>query len=244
MGLFLGIAFQLFARPHDRLSHVLVSPPELEGLREFFYPPTAARTYRTRDGQIHSRDARVELAEIPVLLLRDQVQGIGLEQKTYSELIVQAQRALDRQTNPPRLILDPRPCSIRVAEWTVRLTALEFAVYALLARRRAHACGGSNCPGCERCGLRARDFQKGQVLDTLRNSVSALGKGDERTRLLSVWDRDGDERFLQVRSRVERKIRQTLGAGQWVSQYLIAAGGPRGETLYHLPLAPDLIREA
>ncbi len=46
MGLFLGIAFQLFARSQDRLSHVLVWPPEMEGHREFFYPPPRPTAYR------------------------------------------------------------------------------------------------------------------------------------------------------------------------------------------------------
>ncbi len=56
MGLFLGIAFQLFARPQDRLSHVLVSPPDLEGHPEFYYPPPAPTAYQTKTGRVRSQD--------------------------------------------------------------------------------------------------------------------------------------------------------------------------------------------
>jgi CRISPR-associated protein (TIGR02584 family) len=243
MGLFLGIAFQLFARPQDRLSHVLVSPAELEGCTDFFYPPIAATTYQAGDKRIRSRDARVELAEIPVLLLRDKLRVVNVEQSSYTALIEEAQIELDRQTAPPALVLDARSRSVRVAEQTISLTALEFAVYRLFAAARAR-CGKPGCPGCDACAFRTRDFQAGTMLDALREAVADLGVRDERTRRLAGWDRDGDERFLQVRSRIERKLRSVAGPGRWAAGYIISARGRRGETIYTLPLQPDLIRLA
>lgn len=41
MGFYIGYALSLYARPQDRLSHVLVNPP-FESHPEFFYPPTTA----------------------------------------------------------------------------------------------------------------------------------------------------------------------------------------------------------
>ncbi len=46
MSLFLGLALQFFGRPQDRLSHVLIWPPELEGNPDFFYPPKSPKKYR------------------------------------------------------------------------------------------------------------------------------------------------------------------------------------------------------
>jgi CRISPR-associated protein (TIGR02584 family) len=247
MGLFLGIAFQLLARPHDRLSHVLVSPPELEGHRQFFYPPPTARAYQVKEGRVHSRDARVELAEIPVLLLRDQVQGIGFGQHSYSDLIALAQRALDRQAEPPPLVLDPRSRSLRIVEANIALTPLEFAVYTLLARRRVAGCGREGCPGCERCALRMDAFLDVGTVAALRTELQALRVHDDRAGSLAGWQAakgDPRERFLQVRSRINRKIRQALGAGRWVDRYLLTPVGKRGETLYHISAPPDLIRFA
>ncbi len=240
MGLLLGIAFQLFARPQDRLSHVLVSPSELEGCADFFYPPITATTYEAKGTRIRSGDVRVELAEIPVLLLRDKLRTVKVEQSSYTEMIAAAQTELDRQAAPPALVLDTPARTLRVAEQTIPLTALEFAVYRLFAAGRAR-CGKPGCPGCDVCAFRTRDFQAGPVLDALRKAVADLGVPDERTRRLAGWDRDGDERFLQVRSRIERKLRSVVGPGRWAAGYVISARGRRGETIYRLPLEPDLI---
>ena len=157
MGLFLGIAFQLFARPYDRLSHVLVWPPEMEGHLDFFYPPPRPTTYTVNGRAIHSRDIQVELAEIPVLLLRERLQAVELERYSYSALIAHAQQELDREVVPLPLILDSKSRSLRVESHTIRLTPLEFSVHSILASRRA-ACGRDNCPGCGGVRSRRRPF--------------------------------------------------------------------------------------
>ena len=133
MGLFLGIAFQLFARPQDRLSHVLVSPSELEGHPHFFFPPATPTTYQIAGRRVSSRDVRVELAEIPLLRLREQLAGVQLEELSYTELIREAQQELDRRAAPPSLLLRSVDRSLHIGGETVRLTTLEFALYSLLA---------------------------------------------------------------------------------------------------------------
>jgi CRISPR-associated protein (TIGR02584 family) len=247
MGLLLGIAFQFLARPQDRLSHVLVSPPALEGDRHFFYPPPTPTVFRVRGGRVRSRDVRVELAEIPVLLLRDHVQAIGVGERSYSDLIALAQRALDRQAEPPALLLDAQSRAVQVAEATIPLTPLEFAVYALLARRRLDGCGRPDCAGCERCAFRLDAFLDASTVEQLRTALDTTRAHDYRTGTLAGWDAakgDPRERFLQVRSRINRKVRQALGPGRWVDRYLLTAAGKRGATLYCIAALPDRIRLA
>lgn len=52
---YMGIAFQLFARPWDNLYHVMVAP-EFEKVDKFFYPPKQAQTLTisNQDGSISS----------------------------------------------------------------------------------------------------------------------------------------------------------------------------------------------
>ena len=50
MGLYLGLALQLYGRHGDALSHVLVYPPELEKDSTFFYPPPENRPFQLQDG--------------------------------------------------------------------------------------------------------------------------------------------------------------------------------------------------
>ncbi len=72
MGYLLGAAIQFFGRPQDRLYHVLVTPPEIEMNRDFFYPPVRETQIPTSNGQhISTADVRIELAELPYVSVRD-----------------------------------------------------------------------------------------------------------------------------------------------------------------------------
>jgi hypothetical protein len=54
--------------------------------------------------------------------------------------------------------------------------------------------------------------------------------------------KDGDERFLQVRSRLNRKIRDALGPGRWVGSYQIVSHRmPGALSRYLVPLDPSRI---
>ena len=72
----LGFALQLYGRPQDTLLHVLVDEA-FEDHADFFYPSRQPRLIQTRDGrQRDARTARVEVAEIPYVMLRDKLFGI------------------------------------------------------------------------------------------------------------------------------------------------------------------------
>jgi len=242
MGLFIGIAFQLFARPQDRLSHVLVRPPAIESHAAFFYPPPRRTSYDVDGQRVWSQDIRVELAEIPVLLLREKAQPADLEKLPYSALIAGAQRELDRLAAPPTVLLEPLSRSLRIESRSVRLTPLEFALYSLFARRRAVTCGKPSCPGCERCSLEARAFLDNALQQEILALLEKLGPRDERARSLRGWMKDGDERFIEVRSRLNRKIRDALGPGRWVAFYQIASRRTSGTlSRYAILLEPSRI---
>ncbi|MDX8402341.1 MAG: CRISPR-associated ring nuclease Csm6, partial [Mariprofundaceae bacterium] len=73
MGYYLGYALSLFGRAQDRLSHVLVEPP-FESHPEFFYPTRRKRVIYTQAPDrkpIDTSEARVKLAEIPFVRLRE-----------------------------------------------------------------------------------------------------------------------------------------------------------------------------
>ena len=92
MGYLLGAAMQFFGRPQDRLYHVLITPPEIEMNRDFFFPPVREEQILTSDGQrISTADVRIELAELPYVSVRDiSVFGDGsydrILQKTQEEV--------------------------------------------------------------------------------------------------------------------------------------------------------------
>jgi CRISPR-associated protein (TIGR02584 family) len=95
MGFFLGYALSLFGRAQDRLSHVLVSEP-FESLTDFYFPPATPRVLHTRDGRpVHTADARIMLAEIPFVRLRDGLPKEALQHPApFASLVAAAQQGL------------------------------------------------------------------------------------------------------------------------------------------------------
>ena len=131
MGFFLGYAMSLYGRPQDRLSHVLVSAP-FEQDHQFYYPPAEPKRLIIRDQPVHTSTARIMLADIPFVRLRDGLPKQLHEGKTsYSGTIAAAQRALE----PPRLLLDLDACAILASGTRVDLTPASMATLALFARR-------------------------------------------------------------------------------------------------------------
>mgnify|MGYP000594276763 CR=1 FL=1 len=98
MTFFLGYAMSLFARPNDRLSHVLINPVEYEGLRDFYYPTSYTNPIIGRNPNqrldTHEDKVQVMLADIPFIRQRDQLEKSVLvrfcdkeEQLTYRQLV-------------------------------------------------------------------------------------------------------------------------------------------------------------
>ncbi|MGH8070562.1 MAG: CRISPR-associated ring nuclease Csm6, partial [Candidatus Entotheonellia bacterium] len=105
----LGFALQLYGRPQDTLLHVLVDEA-FEAHRDFFYPSRASRFIQSRDGrQIDAHTARVEVAEIPYVRLRDKLFGSQPTSPTgFDQVIAHAQQTLDLLPNPAVLLIVPK----------------------------------------------------------------------------------------------------------------------------------------
>jgi CRISPR-associated protein (TIGR02584 family) len=103
MSYYAGYALSLFARPQDKLSHVLVSE-DFESVPEFFYPTPYSKIIQFKRGDrqyfLDAQEAKVSLAYIPFVRLRQELpahllstnlsfmQSIQLTQKVIGELSV------------------------------------------------------------------------------------------------------------------------------------------------------------
>ena len=134
MGFLLGYALSLFARPQDRLSHVLVSKP-FESHRDFFFPPSSPRVLHDQGNRpMNTADAKIVLAEIPVVRLRDGLpKGLFLHERSYSETVAAAQDAIAS----PELVVDYSQKALICGGRKVQLTPINFAFAAWLAARAA-----------------------------------------------------------------------------------------------------------
>jgi CRISPR-associated protein (TIGR02584 family) len=131
MGFFMGYALSLYGREQDRLSHVLVSGP-FESNHDFYYPPAQPRVLFDRNNKpIHTSDARITLAEIPFVRLRQTHAQILHSQAGFSQAVAVAQA----QLAPPELRVDLAGQNLTCAGQPVHLEPAVFAYYAWLAKR-------------------------------------------------------------------------------------------------------------
>ncbi len=247
LGLYLGLALQLYGRPGDTLSHVLVSPPELESAPEFYYPPRRHRWLQVKGRRLHTSRIKVELAEMPLLMLRGKLPALEAAGRSYTELVRRAQEEYALLSAPPLAVVEPRTLTLQVAGRRVRLSPLEMAIYFLFARARRQACEGSPCSGCRNCTLAATDFLGDEGVTRVRDALGGLRSKDARLEMLRGWrttdPTDAEKRFREVRSRLNRKIQRGLGGEAWPTPYTICSIRVEGEDRlrYGLRLDPKLL---
>ncbi|MFQ5851042.1 MAG: CRISPR-associated ring nuclease Csm6 [Candidatus Binatia bacterium] len=246
MGLYLGFALQFYGRPHDRLIHVLISPADLEGNEEFFYPPRNPRaSILTASGRVRAGEISVAVAEAPFILLGHKLPVLqGHSDLSYGDLVARSQHDMDLLSSPRPLRIDPASRSLRVGDITVRLSGLELAVYLFVARKKKAASCLSTCPGCSACGLQTADFIQPETIQELEDIAEGAGLRDRRLQQLSWWfkeEEEGKKRFLQVCARLKRKIHSVLGDGSM--PYLITPlrAGRGRLARYTISLQRDLI---
>lgn len=225
MGFYLGYAFSLYARPQDRLSHVLVSQP-FESHPEFFYPPATPRRLITRDNKhIDTDDAVLTLAEIPVVRLRHGMPKALLQgQAGFNETV----SAVQSSFAPPRLKINLTTQRVDCGGKEVRLRP---ALLAWLAWWASNALTG-------RPMQHWRDADTTRFLDLYAQVIGAESDVFESTyrRLSAGMEK---EYFEQNNSRLEGALREQLGVG--AGPYLLATEGKRPHTRRGLDLPAEAV---
>ena len=238
MGLYIGLAMQFYGRPGDTLSHVLVNL-ELEN-EKFFYPPPGGADVVLKDGRtIPADEIRIELAEIPLLLLREKISFLKEHTDAgYTELIEIAQREYNALQAISPVFINTFSRCLEIGEVTINLTPLELALYLFFAQQ--HLEGQVE----DRYSISRFDIREGLLTAALRNIVSQISARDFRLEGLKGWENDSIGRFSQTRSNINRKIREGLAEAE-STHYQIQSWGPssdQDDICYGLALAKDRIQ--
>lgn len=234
MGYYLGYALSLYGRPQDRLSHVLVSEP-YETNRAFYYPTPYDHPIHARQGNkevsVDARYARVELADIPFVRLRDGLPKELLQGKASFSRTVVAAHCGDRR---PELVIDLKRQTARAGGEALKLTAQTFALLAWMARRRKQGAGPVHCTVNGYNPEAAREF-----LALCRHVYGPHGaetEGFERT-LRNGMDNPW---FSPAKSRLHTALVRALGQSG-AAPYRIRSVGGRRDALFELTLSPQHI---
>ncbi len=239
MGYYLGYALSLFGRPQDRLSHVLVSP-EFESLPEFFYPSPRETILMDRSGKpLDASTARVDLAEIPFVRLRDDLPAEMLVATRFADVVAAASRVRE----PPKLRVLLSERAIECSGARVELSPQAFAFYAWLAER---------CWDETEVGGLVKPTEFNDPESTLRMGLVELGDRLFQNEFASGYDQwlqwdpqdFGDKNNEWVYQRyhdINRRLQDALGkhaAAVFQVQSVPVGGKRRG---YSLALTPEQI---
>lgn len=247
MGIALALALQLHGRPGDRLFHVLVRPAEFEHVREFFYPPPQPMTLTGRDGvHLDTANAVIELAEVPLVLLREHLPDMADDPTSisYSQLVQQVQARLLRQAHRPSLHIDVPRKRVIVDDLAIDMSPVQVSLYALLADMRRR-CSCNSEDGCKRCSVSSQDLRTDDdyaagIREKLQRWLERVRARQEREDELERWtDESPDERgavLSQTASRVNSRIKQAANQAAWIDPYLIKSERRADTTLYRLSL--------
>jgi CRISPR-associated protein (TIGR02584 family) len=140
MGALLYAAMSLIGREDDRVTHVLVSEP-FETVRGFFYPGQPAQSLEARPfGReaipVIAAEARVEIADIPFVPLRNGFAEMNEARRTFSGLVARYSTELRRLPGgKPRLSLDFAKGHLHVDEKRVALSGRNLLVASFLFER-------------------------------------------------------------------------------------------------------------
>jgi CRISPR-associated protein (TIGR02584 family) len=235
MGYYLGYALSLYGRPQDRLSHVLVSDP-YETNREFYYPtPYDHPIHSPKGGKevtVDARNAKVELAAIPFVRLRDGLPARLLNgHADFSRVVETANRGLDA----PHLVLDIARREAWADGELMALSPTEFLVLLWLAERAAN-------------GEAVTDWSSAAMADaylrTAARVFNSMSADYERIEEAIKWRIDVAIKLAKYfephKSRVNSAFADVLGK-KAAERYTIKRSSENDTAVYFLPLQPEQV---
>jgi CRISPR-associated protein (TIGR02584 family) len=231
MGFYVGYALSLYGRSQDRLSHVLVTPAELESNRDFYYPPPTPLVLHHPHSEkpVSTEQAHIHLAEIPFVRMRHGLPDDVLETDSgFDALVDIAQQRL----GSPELVLDLETRRVRCGNVEVPMAPQWFAFYYWLAMFASDGGGEERFVG-------SSNTSTDSFLECYKKVVGSMAHDYEA----AVYSqRHGFDKnfFSERRSRVNKALRKALGPA--ASHYLVYSTGKRPHTRYGLKLKPEQIQ--
>jgi CRISPR-associated protein (TIGR02584 family) len=240
MGLYLAMAFMLCGRPQDALSHVLVDPRFEAGVRDFYYPPPQPRPFRCcvpKDHpnriseEVSSDEARLELADIPFLRLREVVGAQIPMGQGYLEALRRSQAICRYLNAPPELEVCLRCGQVQFGDFSFRLSKQMLAVYVLFLTE-------FNSPGAK--ASLTDLFTRRERLAALERQIDELRLG---AREAYAWEtlrspEDLQEKLSPIISKINRTVQTAMGANE-VSRRLTLRRQPYGVDIPRFTIMTD-----
>jgi len=242
MSFYLGSALQLFGRPWDKLYHVLVSP-EFESHPEFYYKPLRDKVLELKDShgkvvrKLNTKDARISLAELPFIRLRDKIR---LDGKGFKELVQEGQKEIDVASIQPPLRLNLHERVVYIGRSGVDMVPIQMLIYVNLLRRKIEACQFPErpyCLECTECFPYLADLSKKKALEGMAQDYRKIyGPSSGRVEeFLNHWEKKGgidQDTLRQNISKINKTLMENIEDDTLWPYFLITSVGKHGSKRY------------
>ncbi|HOV89758.1 MAG TPA: CRISPR-associated ring nuclease Csm6 [Syntrophorhabdaceae bacterium] len=246
MSFYLGAALQLFGRPQDRLYHVLVNP-DFESNPNFFYKPKRNRTIevKLKDGgikRLNTRDAKIQLAELPFIRLGDK---LSLKGKSFRELVEEGQKDIDMATTQPEIYIALDKRLIKIGKNIVRLPPVQLMVYAALLKQKTVRCKyieRSYCLDCCECFIAINELINDKnLMDFYLNIYQ--GNMERKEKLERSWKKKDipSDLVRQIISKINKTLKDCLSETSIIPYALVKNVKEYGSTRYGIKIEKDKI---
>lgn len=253
MSYYLGAAMNLFARPQDRLYHVLVTP-EFESQQDFYWKPKKTRNLTPPNplfkkegelidrGVLNTEDAEITLAELPFVRLREKFPVTG---KGFVQLVEEGQKEIDSATAQLPLKVNFPESSLEIGGTKIKLEPMKLVVYNAFIRRKKDGCmykDRISCLDCTACFPYLTDLNLDWIVDDYRliypNKHSRVEDFKERKKKepMTVGD------FLQCISKINRAIKEALKDDILASLYTVISVGRHGDKRHGVRVDRERVR--
>ncbi|MBI3951219.1 MAG: TIGR02584 family CRISPR-associated protein [Acidobacteria bacterium] len=246
MSAYLALALTLYGRTQDTLSHVLVSE-QFESSPDFYFPPREPRLIPAMRGGrpviVNTRDAHIELADIPFVRVRE-VPGkwFATMDRTVEELIQTIQRALDERRPPqPQLVVNLTQGVISYNSVPIKLQLYHLALYAFFAQVRKDSAGADKTSDWPPVGSIILKRFDAKQLAPFYQRVLAGNIGKFHDWLDRMKEKQAQEQWLDNVRACIAKINKKIEALQLPSDLKIAVQRKYSESAYGISLDPSLI---
>lgn len=211
MGAYLSLALQLYGRNQDHLSHVLVTP-EFEYSREFFYKPPNETTIRGRDPngnpiELHTRDAKIELASIPFVSVRKYLPRD--KQFPLDAMIQSMQQSIEGRRAPTTIHLDIKQKKLRISDAVMELSPDLRTIYAFFLATKSN-CKKKNCAECTKCFITLNDLTTnaaaGRILELYKRAVGIFSANYEKREKQWTKKLPDEDYFIQTISKINKAL--------------------------------------
>jgi len=212
MSFYLGSSLQLFGRPWDKLYHVLVSP-EFESNPEFYYKPKKDKILKKDGKTLHTRDAKINLAELPFIRLRDK---ISFGSKGFKEIIQEGQKEIDTATMQPQINVNLFERTIYIRDNLIEMVPIQLMIYTAYLRQKMDHCKypeRTYCFDCTDCFPSIVDLSTRPALEEMAKDYKKI-YSIQPSKAEDLFDKhkDGLEQstIRQNISKINRTIKEQL----------------------------------